>query len=340
MATWIRRRPDAVTVHYISVVRWAVGLTICAALLVQVIFELAQRPIARGDWLAMLWWAGAVLFITALVSPWTRLRVDRARRLIDWRRLSLAPSRLRMPFEDVEKIAAGARPTLGFFARYVIRLRGAGWSIDVPLGWSAARAMRHRAEALAAYVDRALTATEDSVLDELPLEQPAPHGRRVSLRRLLVAVTLAAAVLGLARLPRYSSPEGELTTSILSAVIVAAVVILFRAGEAATERFLVLLVAIYGPFVWIVSLSRPWGYTSGLYEIALAMPGAAGAVIMRISGFDDSMQLLAFVLFNLGELAIAAWLAFRGWWATMIYAVVIGILSTLTSLLLYAMART
>lgn len=340
MANWIRRDEQSVVIGYVSALRWAVGLSICAALVVPVVFEWLQPPRARSyHWNANLWRALLVLGATTVLSPWTRLRIDRARRTIDWRRQSFARSWVRMPLDAVESITAAARPNLWLLARYVIRLRGRGWSINVPVGWSVLRSTRARTEALAQQLNCLVGEESPGVLDGAAMNQQPARGGRLSLRRLLIATALCGAMLGLARLTDWRSPDGQLVTTAMAAAVVPAFVVLFRIGEAATERFLVSLVAMYGPFLWIVSHNRPWGHTSGLYEWMMLLPGLILGLLLSAGGRNDVVELGIGCGFALVALGVAAWMAFRGPRASAIFSVAIGLWSTVMSFFAYALYR-
>jgi hypothetical protein len=227
---------------------------------------------------------------------------------------------------------------LWLLARYAVGLRGRDWAISVPIGWSVAKTVRARAEALAREIDRALHEADAVSLDGFGVEQETTR-HRVSLRRLLVAIAMSAVVLGLVRWPHWTSPEGKVMTNAVAATLVPGVLILFRAGEAATERFMVSLVAMYGPFAWIAAYNRPWGRSSGGWDLALGLPGLVPGMVARISGQNDTLLAATMAASTLAVLAMTAWVAFRGWRSSLVFSIAIGLWSTLTSLGMHVMYR-
>ncbi len=332
MAVWVTHDRDTLTVHHVSALRWAVGLSIVAAMLVVIAFEGIDRNTSVVVFVVRLIPAAMVLAATVMFAPWTQLRLDSAERAVDWQRRNwLANSRVRAPFDEVESVTSTTQPTLGLVARYAVRLRGSGWSVIVPVGWSVARTVELRASALAVRVEHCLRSVETNAADEVVNHAPTAHRRRLSLRRLMVATALIALILGVSKSIRWTSLDARLPVTVMAAIVTPAIVILFRAGEAATERFLVAAIAMYGPLVWIAVVARPWGRTSGMWDGAIALPGLWAGL-----GFAVDVMFWPAAVATLVELTMAARIAFRGWKPTVIFSVVAGLLSCFCSFVAYA----
>jgi hypothetical protein len=62
-------------------------------------------------------------------------------------------------------------------------------------------------------------------------------------------------------------------------------------------------------------------------------------MVARISGQNDTLLAATMAASTLAVLAMAAWVAFRGWRSSLVFSIAIGLWSTLTSLGMHVMYR-
>lgn len=159
---------------------------------------------------------------------------------------------------------------------------------------------------------------------------------QISLRRLFVAVALAAAVIAFSRWWVWTASLAKMPVTVTGVVLAIAAAIFFRPGSRANAPFLLALVAMYAPFVWMIYVS--WGPLIGMGDTAIFVPtGWAYVVASLLKGSgvhpDSFVWIAPFVI--LSELALTAWVASRGWKWSIPWAVLLLLVSCMLSYIAY-----
>jgi hypothetical protein len=329
MATWITQDKDGLTVRRQSVLRWALGLCITIAILVPVVYELLQHPRSRRSVEVDVRNALIVLVGTAALGSSTVLRVDRGSRTVARSRHFLGVGWTHATsFADVEWIVPTARPNFGLLARHCIEIQSRQRSYRISLGWT--RYASQATDRLADAINRLIGQDSNTTaLDATAFNLGRPT---VSIRRMLVAVAIAAVILGVCRSADWSSPDLKWPAALTLAMIAAAGTVLFHAGQPAFQRMLVLLTTLYVPYAWMIPLSRPWGRTSGMLGSIPLLPGLVPAMFLG----HGTLSAWGAAVVTLIVLGLGAKAAFRGRKASVPFAIVAGLWSAFWSLGLYA----
>jgi|GEM_PF-4262076 len=166
------------------------------------------------------------------------------------------------------------------------------------------------------------------------LAEPA-RGKPIQfgIRHLLVAMTLVAIFAAAAQL------IGDVFVPwIMMGAIAGLLGRSLFLGPIVRSRVAALMAAVFLPFAWIMPYSRPWGRTSGLMDGILFGPGILPATFLRRGSVDNAVWIAATIV--LIELGLGFFLARRkNSPAFLIYAVMILLASSFSSLIFHAMFR-
>ncbi|MDZ4780757.1 MAG: hypothetical protein SGJ19_10925 [Planctomycetia bacterium] len=316
------------------VLRAASAVSLATAILIPVALDLLSAQ--ASDVTRRVFIALAVLTVGAVSAPWTSLTIDHGRGVLHWRRVRfLSRSSIHGDFDDVTGAALVRWPNLGMVSGRQIVVHTRQSNFTIPLAW-AWREGNPRDVIDAFEAVQAELRTPDA-RTALP---PVTRQRKlfqVSLRRVLVATALSAAVLGLSKWHFWSAVNAEGPATLLAAIIAAAAAILYRPGSVLTERFLLAPIVMYGPLLWIVAEQWPFGRTSGLYDGALMFPAIWVALLPFVNGPDGIFWPSAACV--LLELAISLEFARRGWKWTIPWTLLLFVISAIGSFGLNAAIR-
>lgn len=341
MALWTTRTSDRLVVRRLPVVPWAIGLSLAAAVLVPVVFERGEKPASRNHATIStgLKRAALILVVTAGLCPSTSLAIDLRRRSAQRRRRRfLGVWSTRSSCEGIVRAQRRRQPDLRLLARHAVLLEGATETLTAPLGWAWGAEGRREMDRIADEIERSLASPESRGPPACIAATSRPRFQ-LSLRRLLFAVFVAAAALGLVRTLSQIFDARSLPGLAATASMIAAGCMLFRWGEPAIERMLLLLVVTYAPFAWIVEVARPWGNTSGMWKIFLFFPSSFVACLFFRSRVPHEYETWIAAALTLLEFAALCACAVRGWKWTLAAASVVGLVSCLLSLGAYAAYR-
>lgn len=341
MAVWIKRTEKQIRIRHLNVTLWTLALGLAMAAMVPVAFEWTLTP---PNWQARrenVYVALALLTTAFTFAPWTSLTVDAVRREIRYRcRRSFWVQSSSARCDAVRGVERVGRSWLGVVARNRVRVQFDAGVIDLPYGLSGAAPALDRAEALARELERvARTPADQEIEIETLSATPRPRWQ-ASLRRLLIATTLAAAVLGLIQNRHWASPDSQVAAPVALAMMLVGGIMLFRRGYESTERMCVTLAAMYAPFAWIVLYSRPFGRTTGLWENAVLFPSAWPIFAVAIvNGQHPQVAPWWLVLSLVVQLSLGVWFAFRGWRWTLPLVALIGLIISASSFLYHVLFR-
>ncbi len=337
MALRVERTSEQLVVRRLSALSWGAGLALAAAFLIPAAFERLEKQPNRATVSTGLKRAAVILFITSGLAPWTRVTIDRRRRSVHWRRSRFLGLRVSgAGGENISRVEQIRRPDLRFVARHVVRLHGEQAPIAISLGWSWGAESRKRIEQIAGEMERALAPCETIAAPESPPPRPR---FQLSLRRLLLATFGGAAALGFTgRLAPH--PDANLLPGVAAlATMVFAGCMLFRWGEPAIERMLLLLIVTYGPFAWIAEVAWPWGHGSGMWKLFLFFPSSVVFSLLFRTRVPHEFETWIAAAITLLEFGLLSACAIRGWKWPLPAAVVVGLISCVLSFGAYAAYR-
>ncbi len=163
---------------------------------------------------------------------------------------------------------------------------------------------------------------------------PASTSKSVQfgIRHILIAMTVVALLIAI----------GPMIKSVSHWVVVAAGAGILgwshRIGPVIRSRTGACLAAMFLPFVWIVSVSRPFGPVSGMLTGMVFGPGLIPALLFRTGNIDNTTWIAAVVV--IVEMAIGFFLARRtGGILITAYIILVLATSTGTSLVFHGLYR-
>jgi hypothetical protein len=287
-----------------------------------------EKPSARGDFRSPFWIGMSCIAVSCLVSRLCFLRVDRMSQTIRrWSASIFGIRRSTVQFQSIEAAEFVQRRYLPPVIAEQIVLRtgdnrrltfgGSDWVNTEPA---------RRQHWFAAI--RELLRPESPKASE-QMEAIAEPALRFSLRRVLIAVILAATVLGMsgwAKMP--------LQMRLVLAVLVAGCCLLLTTRSRWHALGLV-VAGQYLPYFWMIRVSVPWGHTSGIMSSFANVPAGWFAWILALTGTHPES---GWWLCSIAPIQIlgAAWLVNRsGGWKIAVVVVSL-VLSAAGSLLFYA----
>jgi hypothetical protein len=168
-----------------------------------------------------------------------------------------------------------------------------------------------------------------------PVEQSSTRRLQFGLLGLFVAMTLEAMLF--ATIPLLKTP---IVVALVLAVILAILVWAFTCDWTVRGRVVSLLAIQYLPFAWLIAFNVPFGHTSGLAINIPLCPGILfGELFRGLVGLDQSIAGTVAIVIVVLQLLIGAWLARRGGKLFIAYAILVLIISSLSSLMIHALYR-
>jgi hypothetical protein len=155
------------------------------------------------------------------------------------------------------------------------------------------------------------------------------------LRELFIAITFTAVLLALVPL---------LTRGVASAFVVVLVVATlawaFRGNVRRRSQTIAILATMFLPFAWIFAVNKPFGHVSGLLPIIPLCPGIFFAELLRnLLHFSREASAQLAIVFVVVQLLIGIGTVRRGGKLPVVYAVVMLVASSFSSLVIHAMYR-
>ncbi len=219
-----------------------------------------------------------------------------------------------------------------------------GFAVPVVFEWTQKPAARSRIPsmeraALAAVVLTAIAGTLAASWSK-PADQPPGAGRpklQFGLRSLFAATTVAAVLVAAARWL-----DAPWSSAMVAAAAVCTLGWSCRQDAQVRSRTGALLASLFLPFAWMIAYNEPFGRTSGLAVALPIGPGLLPAELIRRwltsgIGVDGMMPIAAVIV--IGELALGVWLAFRGGKLLLAYAILVLLISSISSLGMHALYR-
>jgi hypothetical protein len=276
MASFADDDGDVLTIRSVPALRMALGWGLATACLIHVVFELLQAPAARHQFRTSLQLAILSSAASCMASRWVTLRFDRRSRVLQRRSFGAFGIRRRaFPFNSIRTVELSGIHALPGLGLEWLGLVAEGRVVRIgPLSWlNVSRTTRHNwLEAIRQTVSpKGSESTEFRVHDEEP-------SVRFSLRRVVIAVSLSALVLGSSRW------AGVPIQSQIVLMALAAGCPLLVTTRARCYALLLILIVCYTPFAWVIRASVPWGHTSGMIGSLPMAPATWFAFPLAIAG--------------------------------------------------------
>lgn len=332
MAHWTRKTKTAIRVDAWPIVRCTTALCLAAGLCIDGTLDVVDQR--QPGWTFA--WAALVALVGLAISPWKTLWIDCESRRMTTRTLAIWGRTTRSySYDEIQSAELTGSPGWSPWRqlRLCIRSTAGAWSLPLGSSWRGAI----ETESLRSWeaVREASPALADG---SLPLIAEARSGRQLSLRRLLVATALVAAVLAISRARNWQSDEWRVTVTTLEAIFVGLAALFYRPGRSLNERFWLSVAVMYAPYSWLVErvieeYSKRYGNLD--FDAVIAMPGIWIVWLYRSHDYEG----LVWGGVVLAELAIALAVARAGWKWTLPWAVLLLLASTFASLMLNAGMR-
>jgi hypothetical protein len=308
------------------------GIGLAVSWLVTIIFELMESPHNRHEIRTDLWLAATCVALPSLLSRLIFLRFDRRSRTLYYRRVSLLGVRTAvLPFAAIQGIEASRSRLPCFLPKESIVvqandrvLRFGNWD------WLNMDGAERRA--LLASI-RVVVWPHDGVAKH-PLAATGDTRLRFSLRRILIAVVLAAVVLGILGWLNWSVQSRCALTALVAGCV------LFATTISRWHALLLVLAICYGPFSWMVRVSVPWGTTSGIIESIPIVPATWIGWPLLLSQVQTDSPLVSW-LWIVAPIQVlgAAWFASRNGRSALIVSLVAFLLCVAGTWLCYVLYR-
>lgn len=334
MAVWVKQRDAASTLCAWPALPVAMAIGVTASIAISMI-ERSDQP---HDYRLRIAGIVATVLVGAWLSPWHNLSLNLATKHLRRRRIDvLGVHASEMPVQELTRISLSAVPHLRYWRRYHLQLAARHGTWLLPLGWSWRETSERRFVAATQPWLTDLRRTVPAVQVDLPSPKPSRPQLQLSLRRLMLLMSVLAMILGggiwVPWRPDYLRPPALLMASIIAI----AGALIYRPGSEVAERFLCAPIAMYFPMLWIIAVSQPFGRKVGLYEEAMLYPAIWVSFLPPVQILPDHMPWSAtFVI--LGELALSLVIAMRGWKWTLPWVILLLSISTFGALILRAFA--
>jgi hypothetical protein len=327
MATFVHDDGSVLTFRSVPALRVAIAFGLATSWLLHVFFELMEAPPARHEFRSALWLGTICIAVSCLFSHFVVLRFDRRSRTSSfWTASVLGICRRTMPFSSIRTAELSQTQLLPGLAVEWIVLNGDDGSLRLGgLGWLNVDRPRRR-QWLGAVCEAVWP--PDNMVHE-PIAATDKRPLRFSLRRAVVAVFLAAVMLGGLGWMKFPMQS----RFVLAMLIAGCTLVVTNAAR--WHALLLVLATHYLPFAWMIRVSVPWGTTSGLIESLPLVPAAWLALPLALAHVHPES---GWWLCSVAPIQIlgATWLASRnGRWMLAIWLVSF-LLAALGSFIFYA----